>query len=85
MASCGRLVEEILSAANRTQADWIILGVDGDYPMWSLKDSTAYKVLAAATCPVFAVRHESTVDATASAGKAAKEASRKPLPADVSA
>jgi nucleotide-binding universal stress UspA family protein len=37
MASCGHLVEEILSAANRSQADWIILGVDGDYPLWSLK------------------------------------------------
>jgi nucleotide-binding universal stress UspA family protein len=65
MASCGHLVAEILSAANRTQADWIILGVDGDYPLWSLKDSTAYKVLAAANCPVFAIRHDSRLAATA--------------------
>jgi nucleotide-binding universal stress UspA family protein len=67
MASCGRLVEEILGAASRTQADWIVLGVDGDYPLWSLKGSTAYKVLASANCPVFAIRHDSRAGATATA------------------
>jgi len=72
MASCGRLVEEILSAADKTQADWIVLGVDGDYPLWSLKDSTAYKVLAAANCPVFAIRHSSRAGATATVKAASK-------------
>jgi nucleotide-binding universal stress UspA family protein len=83
VATCGHLVEEILSAANRTQSDWIILGVDGDYPLWSLKDSTAYKVLAAANCPVFAIRHDSKVSATAKA--AHKEHVGEAKLADVSA
>jgi nucleotide-binding universal stress UspA family protein len=64
IATCGHLVEEILSVANRTEADWIVLGVEGDYPLWSLKDSTAYRVLAAASCPVFAVRRNTLAAAT---------------------
>jgi hypothetical protein len=32
-----------------------VLG-DSDSPAWSLKDSMAYKMFAAATCPVCAIR-----------------------------
>jgi nucleotide-binding universal stress UspA family protein len=84
-ASCGKLVEEILRAADRTQADWIVLGVDGDYPMWSLKDSTAYKVLAAANCPVFAIRHDSRAGAGATARADGGEDGIEARLADVSA
>ena len=42
-------------------ADWIVLGVDSDFPAWSFKDSMAYKVLAAASCPVCTIRHEPRV------------------------
>ncbi len=57
----GKVTEEILNAATHIAADWIVLGVDSDFPAWSLKDSMAYKVLAAATCPVCTIRHEPAV------------------------
>jgi len=56
---CGKVSEEILNAATRTNADWIVLGVDADFPLWSFNDSMAYKVLVAAGCPVCTIRHES--------------------------
>jgi nucleotide-binding universal stress UspA family protein len=56
-AIAGDLVEEILNAATRTNADWIVLGVDGAYPFWPFRDTTAYKVAAAAKCPVLTIRH----------------------------
>ena len=58
-AVCGNPVEEILHAAATNGADWIVLGVDGAFPFWPLRDSTAYKVLCAARCPVLTVRHQS--------------------------
>ncbi|AXC14475.1 Universal stress protein family [Acidisarcina polymorpha] len=64
IATCGSLVDEILTTAATSKADWIVLGVDGDYPFWSFKDATAYKVLASATCPVLTIRHVSRAVAT---------------------
>ncbi len=61
MTVCGKVTEEILNAATRVNADWIVLGVDSDFPAWSFKDSMAYKVLAAASCPVCTIRHEPRV------------------------
>jgi nucleotide-binding universal stress UspA family protein len=55
MTVYGKVIEEILCAATHIGADWIVLG-DSDSPAWSLKDSMAYKVLAAASCPVCAIR-----------------------------
>lgn len=52
----GNLVDEIRKAAIRMETDWIVLGVDGGHPFWQLSESTAYKVLAVADCPVFAIR-----------------------------
>jgi nucleotide-binding universal stress UspA family protein len=54
----GNLVDEIRKGAARIGADWIVLGVDESLPFWPLKDSTAYKVVAVAECPVFAFRHD---------------------------
>jgi nucleotide-binding universal stress UspA family protein len=56
-AAAGNLVEEVLRAARATTADWIVLGVD-EAPFWKFRDSTAYKVMAAANCPVLAFRNE---------------------------
>lgn len=53
----GEPIEEILHFASATNADWLVLGVDGTRPFWSFRDSTAYKVLAAATCPIITLRH----------------------------
>jgi len=54
----GNLVEEIRKSATRIGADWIVLGVEEALPFWPLRDSTAYKVLAVAECPVLAFRSD---------------------------
>jgi nucleotide-binding universal stress UspA family protein len=54
----GDLVKEILTTANETNADWILLGVDGAPPFLPFRNSTAYKVIAAAKCPVLTTRHD---------------------------
>ena len=56
--ACGNLVEEILKVASEIKADWIVLGVDPAFPFWPFRDSTAYKTIAAASCPVLTIRHE---------------------------
>ncbi len=54
----GDLVKEILAAAGETKADWLILGVDGTLPFLPFRNTTAYKVIAGAKCPVLTIRHE---------------------------
>jgi len=54
----GNLVDEIRKEATRCHDNWIVLGVEEGFPFWPLKDSTAYKVIAVADCPVLAVRHD---------------------------
>lgn len=54
----GHLIDEIRDAAIRTHADWIVLGVEESFPFWPLRDSTAYKVVSVAGCPVLAVRND---------------------------
>jgi nucleotide-binding universal stress UspA family protein len=57
-AVCGSLVSETLHAAITTNADWIVLGVEGGHGYIPFRNNTAYKVIAAATCCVLIVRHE---------------------------
>jgi len=57
-ATYGNVVAEILNAAAQTNADWIILGVDSGLHSLPLQNTTAYKIIAAAKCPVMTVRHE---------------------------
>ncbi len=57
-AVVGNVVEEILKAATRTNADWIVMGVDRSYPFLPVKDSNAYRVLVSASCPVLTIRHD---------------------------
>jgi nucleotide-binding universal stress UspA family protein len=54
----GNVVDEIRKSASRLGADWIVLGVDEGYSFWPLQESTAYKVLAVAECPVLAYRSD---------------------------
>ena len=70
---CGKVMEEILNAATRINADWIVLGVDADFHVWSFKDSMAYKVLAAASCPVLTIRHDPRVAEEATVKSAARQ------------
>lgn len=60
----GNVVDEIRREATRIAADWIVLGIEEGYPFWPLKDSTAYKVLAVADCPVLAIRSDPFVRET---------------------
>ena len=59
-AVCGSVVTETLEAATKGNADWIVLGVDGGHGYLPLRNNTAYKVIAAATCCVLVVRHDSS-------------------------
>lgn len=53
----GNTVNEIVRVASQEKTDWIVLGVDGRFPSTRFLDSTAYKVLASAPCPVLTLRH----------------------------
>ncbi|MBT9333384.1 universal stress protein [Paracidobacterium acidisoli] len=58
MVTTGKLADEILNAADQTDADLIVLGADGGHRFGPLSASAAYQVLAAAKCPVLTLRHE---------------------------
>jgi nucleotide-binding universal stress UspA family protein len=55
---CGSVVDETLGAASKTNADWIVLGVEAGHGYLPFRNSKAYKVIAAATCCVLIVRHD---------------------------
>jgi nucleotide-binding universal stress UspA family protein len=56
-ATFGNVIREILFAAAVSDADWIVVGVHGGNSRWPLNNSTAYRVLAEANCPVLTVPH----------------------------
>ena len=58
LVTTGALAEEILKAADQTDADWIVLGADGRHRSWPFYECAAYQVLRRATCPVLTLRHE---------------------------
>ncbi|MGA2250676.1 universal stress protein [Terracidiphilus sp.] len=58
LVTTGQLTEEVLKAALQTNADWVVLGSDGDHRFGPINASTASKLLTSATCPVLSFRHE---------------------------
>ena len=54
---CGDVIGEILQSASQFEADWIVLGWNErrDYP--AFVESAAYRVMAAASVPVFTLPH----------------------------
>jgi nucleotide-binding universal stress UspA family protein len=58
-AVCGSVVTETLEAAAKANADWIVLGVEGPHGYLPFRNNIASKVIAAATCCVLIVRHDS--------------------------
>jgi len=56
-ATFGNVIREILFAAAVIDADWIVVGVHAGHSRWPLTNSTAYRVLAEANCPVLTVPH----------------------------
>jgi nucleotide-binding universal stress UspA family protein len=57
LAVCGSVVTATLEAATKANADWIVLGVDDGHGL-PFRNNIAYKVVAAATCCVLIVRHD---------------------------
>jgi nucleotide-binding universal stress UspA family protein len=53
----GDLVEGILSTARIHEADWIVMGLDGEPSGLSFQNSAAYQVLCHAECPVITLPH----------------------------
>jgi nucleotide-binding universal stress UspA family protein len=58
-AVCGSVVSETLEAATKANADWIVLGVEGGHGYLPFRNDIAYRVIAATTCGVLVVRHDS--------------------------
>jgi nucleotide-binding universal stress UspA family protein len=56
-ATFGNVIREILFAAAVADADWIVVGVHAGHSRWQLNNSTAYRVLAEANCPVLTIPH----------------------------
>jgi nucleotide-binding universal stress UspA family protein len=56
----GDVVKEIRREALRLFPELIVMGVKEDTAMWPLPESSAYQVIAKATCPVLVIRHHST-------------------------
>lgn len=50
VVTMGKLADEILKTADQMDADWIVLGAEGDHRFGSLSASAA--------CPVLSIRHE---------------------------
>lgn len=57
----GEKVEQIRKQAIQMHADWIVMGVEEGFPIWPLPESTAYRTMAVASCPVLAIQLHSTV------------------------
>jgi nucleotide-binding universal stress UspA family protein len=55
----GNVIDEIRKAAIRMDVDWIVLGMDESHPFWPLAETTVYKVLTVADCPVMAIPRRS--------------------------
>lgn len=64
IVKAGKPEEEILKVAREVQADWILLGVDGGSRSGPFKEGAAYKVIAAAACPVLIFRHRPSAVST---------------------
>jgi nucleotide-binding universal stress UspA family protein len=58
LVEAGEIVEQILSTAEKLQADLIVLGSNPDTAFWPIYgDNTVYNVIAEAKCPVLTLRH----------------------------
>jgi nucleotide-binding universal stress UspA family protein len=57
LVTMGSLDQEILKAAEQTNADWIIMGAADQQQSWPFNASAHYKVLCRTTRPVLTLRH----------------------------
>lgn len=56
VVEAGEPVVEIVRVAAEIEADWIVMGIERDFPWWSMRNSAAYQVIASAGVPVLSVR-----------------------------
>jgi hypothetical protein len=47
-----------MKKCSTTCSDWVVIGVEHDFPWWSMSNNTAYQVIAQAECPVITFRPE---------------------------
>lgn len=53
----GSLMVELLRLCSTTAIDWIVIGIERDFPWWSMSNNAAYQVIAESSCPVLVVRN----------------------------
>lgn len=56
LVKAGYPASVILKVAAEAKADWIVMGIEHDFPWWSTQNDTAYQVIAQAAVPVLVVR-----------------------------
>jgi len=56
LVECGDAPFEILRVCAATESDWIVMGIERDFPWGSMSNNAAYQVIAQADRPVLVVR-----------------------------
>jgi|GEM_PF-620097 len=56
---CGDMIPEVLNLCSATETDWVLIGLEHDFPWWSMSNNAAYQVIAQAECPVMTFRPHS--------------------------
>ena len=56
IVSCGNTIQEMFRVCVLTECDWIVMGIERDFPWWSKTNSAAYQVIAQSKCPVVVMR-----------------------------
>jgi len=53
---CGDIVPEVLNLCSETDTDWVLIGLEHDFPWWSMSNNAAYQAIAQAEWPVITFR-----------------------------
>lgn len=56
VVTTGNTVPEIVRVASEIQSDWIVVGIEHDFPWWSMRNNIAYQVISESRVPVLLVR-----------------------------
>lgn len=62
VVECGGVPQEIMRICSVTNSDWILMGIERDFPWWSMSNNAAYQVIAQAECPVLVVRDDAIAE-----------------------
>lgn len=56
VVACGDTVLEVLKLCSAIETDWVLIGLEHDFPWWSMSNNTAYQAIAQAEWPVITFR-----------------------------